>query len=59
MWQISTETKRKGTIALNKQLLFSFTDQTGQITYEFKMTANEFMMKVNGGDWVKVKNNQE
>ena len=34
-------------------------DQTERNTYEFKMTKTEVLMKVNGGVWVKLDQEQE
>ena len=34
-------------------------DQTERNTYEFKMTKAEVLMKVNGGVWVKLDQEQE
>ena len=59
MWQVATETQRKGTVALNKKLLFSFDDQSGQTTYEFNLSPKEWIMRVNGGSWTKVDTNQD
>ena len=58
-FQIATQTKRLGTVSMNKELLFTFSDQTERNTYEFKMAKTEVLMKVNGGIWVKLDQEQD
>ena len=59
MWQVATETKRQGSVAINKNLWIQFDDQTGQTTYEFNLSRKEWLMRVNGGSWTKVDTSQD